>query len=338
MESNPGEQLSTRDNEIKEESIQRESPKITLQICQEKQINKGEDAQPLLVLKKQKGYTGVFDGMGGAGAALLNWRGDEHSGAYIAAQLVQITCLHYIQKRNEIQKEELENYIHECLRSENIKYKQERVSRLKSNLLKNFPTTLSIIEYNIVDNEHVNINSFWAGDSRNYMLSPTKGLIQLTKDDLKNEMDPLDNLLNDSPLSNYINENSFSIHEFRLENNVLPLILLSATDGCFGYYPTPMHFEYLLLHSLQDAQDENEWSEIIKKELTDISGDDFSMALIVIENNSTFQEIKQKYLYRLQVVREKYIDCLTSRNLIKEQVDLVKSLWEEYREDYLIVQ
>lgn len=53
----------------------------------------------------------------------------------------------------------------------------------------------------------------WAGDSRAYVLKPDKGLIQLSKDDLKLDNDPFENLKNDSPLSNMIClENDFKLN------------------------------------------------------------------------------------------------------------------------------
>jgi serine/threonine protein phosphatase PrpC len=48
-------------------------------------------------------------------------------------------------------------------------------------------------------------NVFWAGDSRCYLLSAPAGLQQLTEDDLKTKGDAPANLVEDSPMSNFIN-------------------------------------------------------------------------------------------------------------------------------------
>ena len=37
-----------------------------------------------------------------------------------------------------------------------------------------------------------------------------------------------------------------------------------ATDGCFGYVPTPMHFEHLVLAALPDARSAEAWSRAVQ--------------------------------------------------------------------------
>ena len=317
---------------VQEEKRPGTLPEIFFQVWQEKKEDRGEDAYPILILETMGGYTGVFDGMGGAGATMFEWRGNTRSGAYIAGNIVRETCLHYMLSNDGLVIEELKTIIREKLQAENSKHGQQRTSRLKSNMLKNFPTTLAITRYQLNTGNTVDIQSFWAGDSRNYMLTPDRGLVQLTKDDLKGDLDPYENLSNDAPMANYINEKGFVINERPVSRQSLPVVLLSATDGCFGYYPTPMHFEYLLLRTLVDARDKKEWGELVKRELNNISGDDFSMSLVVIGRNINFSNLKNKFWERLNVLSCCYMDSL---NRVRDCKKQEKILWDEYKQEYL---
>ncbi|MBK7637414.1 MAG: hypothetical protein IPJ13_26350 [Saprospiraceae bacterium] len=114
-------------------------------------------------------------------------------------------------------------------------------------------------------------------------MSPEKGLIQISKDDLKLDNDPYENIENDSPLSNMINLEE----DFKLNHKActfeLPIIAIVATDGCFGYYSTPMHFEFHLLNSLMQSNVEEEFKNKLIDELGRVSGDDFSLSLTSIQ-------------------------------------------------------
>ena len=85
---------------------------------------------------------------------------------------------------------------------------------------------------------------FWAGDSRAYVL-PADGARQLSTDDLRDPSDAMANLRRDSVVSNAMSaDTDFHVNYRRVELKA-PFLLVCATDGCFGYVPTPMHFEHL---------------------------------------------------------------------------------------------
>ena len=85
---------------------------------------------------------------------------------------------------------------------------------------------------------------FWAGDSRAYVFDPD-GARQLSTDDLRDPGDALANLRHDSVVSNAMSaDTEFHVSYRRVELQA-PFLLVCATDGCFGYVPTPMHFEHL---------------------------------------------------------------------------------------------
>ena len=90
---------------------------------------------------------------------------------------------------------------------------------------------------------------FWAGDSRAYVFEPD-GARQLMSDDLRDPGDALANLRRDSVVSNAMSaDTEFHVNYRRVELQA-PFLLVCATDGCFGYLPTPMHFEQLVLAPL----------------------------------------------------------------------------------------
>jgi len=96
---------------------------------------------------------------------------------------------------------------------------------------------------------------FWAGDSRAYLLDPRAGAQQLTTDDIKSGADAMRNLTDDSVMSNCISASAdFHINHRAVELEA-PFVVLCATDGCYGYLPSPMHFEQLLLSTMAAAKD-----------------------------------------------------------------------------------
>jgi hypothetical protein len=187
----------------------------------------------------------------------------------------------------------------------------------------------------------------WAGDSRAYILSAKDGLQQLTKDDVKSEDDSLEALLNDPPISNCINaDGEFVLNRVVLEKLPSPIMLLAATDGCFGYVQTPAHFERLLLQTLQISNAPNEWEQHLTENLCAIAGDDASMALMSIGWNS-FTELKADFAQRLENVQtltqpiDDLLLQLTQVNSDEQRQELLvqkqqrrAALWDQYRQAY----
>lgn len=73
----------------------------------------------------------------------------------------------------------------------------------------------------------------WAGDSRGYVLSDM-GLAQVTKDDIDDSVDALDNISNDGVLTNVVSaDGNYILHskQIKIKDKI---IIFNATDGCFG--------------------------------------------------------------------------------------------------------
>lgn len=319
----------------------------------------GEDAPPIYLsaTNQTKSMIAVLDGLGGAGSNLYEENGTTHTGAYIASREVRNTIFNYF--KNNIEKDDFEitpNVIKELKQqikielSDKLKIQKFEQSKLKSSLIRTFPTTLALA-MTTKKTDFCEIDLLWAGDSRVYLLNSTDGLIQLTKDDLKIDNDAFENIENDSPLSNMIHlDDDFTInHSLQKENT--PFFIIAATDGCFGYYPTPMHFENLLISSLLSSNSENDWKEKIINELKNISGDDFSLSLKYVANSDVpFGEIKESFRSRNEILYQGYMsdinkmetelnDLRNQENALLEKIAhcererkyLHKSLWDKYK-------
>lgn len=259
-----------------------------------------------------------FDGLGGSGAKKYeNYSGK--TGAYIASRAVSgVVELWFDNSKDE---KELSDYIQNAL---NVckKYADNKTSRIRGSLSKAFPTTASVITGKMNGNK-VDVTCYWAGDSRCYILD-SDGLHQLTADDLDGQ-DAMSNLTNDGVMTNVINASvPFEIHNKHFSFD-RPCILLTATDGCFGYLESPMEFEYLLTNSLVKAKNIHEWKIALNERMHDVTGDDYTLCVVICGFND-FGEIKANYVKRNAYVADTYINQTTD----------VNDMWEIYKKDYSI--
>ena len=102
-----------------------------------------------------------------------------------------------------------------------------------------------------------------------------------------------------------------------------PCLLFTATDGCFGYYPTPMHFEHFLLSGLVSTENVAQWKEKIETGLFKYAGDDYTMCMAGF-GYKDFKQLKQSFKARCDELFEKYIAS-------DENAD---SLWKQYKKEY----
>lgn len=317
---------------------------IDIKFMVEKSAGKGEDSEPVLFSNESTAITGVFDGMGGSGATLCNSDyGEGHSKAYVASRIIREAIDKHIhtQDLSKITSEVLKEICDTCLKSEMQKYPSEK-SMLRSKIVREYPTTLTLIVSNEIT-DSINIDSYWAGDSRNFLWTK-EGFYQISQDDLINGNDPLENLSNDSALSNCVCANiDFIINHKNIKIGKQPYVILSATDGCFGYLRTPMHFEQLLASTLQSSSNQEEWEKVMKDQIQETSGDDYSISLIA-RGFEDFNGLKMALGKRANRYAEA-IDSLQERiedlqNELKESEQKLKntitSNWKDYKASYLM--
>ena len=308
-------------------------------LCVGKDPKENEDAEPVCLIRESNGLISVFDGMGGAGSSIYrNKHGESHTGAYFASRLVRDIIDryfdHYLDKSrsfaiNTATLKELKNALTGTLQKKLSEF-EKNPSRIKSSLSKKLPTTLASIYFSADIDCKVDV--VWAGDSRAYLLD-VNGLQQISRDDIKTMAGEYSEMTQDAPLSNCISaDNDFELRHLSFSTK-LPVVLLVATDGCYGYVNTPAHFEHLLIDTLLKSKDNQEWEENISAALAPISGDDFSMALVCF-GWEKFASIKNAFQDRLKAVNEIIVPVDEIVNKLVS-LDLKIESYKQEKENYL---
>ena len=275
---------------------------------------------------------GVFDGCGGAGAKEYPAFGNK-SGAYMASRAAAGAARNWFTQtytRSEADTARCAGTLKEAINAALAVCKDNcgagAGTKMKGSLFKAFPTTAAIAICSSESGE-MYADIFWAGDSRVYMLDGC-GLAQLTADDLSGDIDAYENISNDAVLTNVINSSAdFTIHSRRVRLN-MPCVVFCASDGCFGYIPSPMEFEYMLLDALDRAASVTEWEDLIGGQLAETSGDDYTLAAGVFGYGS-FDALKEHFSARAEELYRSYIEPLESGG-----TSTADELWQEYRENY----
>jgi hypothetical protein len=184
----------------------------------------------------------------------------------------------------------------------------------------------------------------WAGDSRVYLLRPGSGAAQLTTDDIRDQGDAMANLRQDSVISNAMSADTPFVVNHRKVELTAPFMIIAATDGCFGYVPSPMHFEWLLLSTLRQSPDPDSWSDLLQAQIIAIGGDDASMAVLGIgAGHQGFQEL---FAGRTATLQKRWVAPLDELEaevtalerqldeLRRQQTRYAAELWAAYRPGY----
>jgi hypothetical protein len=311
-------------------------------IWTEKIAEKGEDAPATLLIDEENGtgILAVYDGLGGAGSTPYTIGQKTFSGAYLASRLaMQVTEQAFVQQNPEIVNftENLEKYLKTAFSLKIAQIDQQR-SKLKSKLIRRLPTTIAGVVFRVEEGDSMPENkyhteSFWAGDSRVYVLKKS-GLKQISEDNLIEPLDAFENLQKDSPISNCISaDDDFILNKKQIIFEE-PIILITATDGTFGYLPTPFHFEYYLLATLHHPLVCNVemWQEILTIALEMVTGDDMSLSLVTLGYGNDLMNLKIATLDRLIELKQNYI-----KPMAVHEDDIRQSLWDTYKEAYYTI-
>ena len=325
--------------------ITEENKYISFSFMTEAEEGCGEDAPPLLIAKGNSCSVGVFDGMGGAGAKISDSSsvGVGHTQAYISSRIVCSSMDIFLQNHlptDDVKVEDMKAVIKRKLLEEKEMFAPKVASSLRSKLVKEYPTTMAVVTLQEYD-KSCKVDCYWAGDSHCYLWTKD-GFFQISRDDLENNNDPMENLHNDSPISNCIcADRDFTIHHNPIKLKKEPLIILCATDGCFGYYQTPMHFEYVLKSCLQKAKNKEEWKQMVRDEVLKVTGDDCSLSLIA-RGFSTFDDLKKEMKSTsseiIEVMKQEQEVAEAEHILAEEKKryeQKIASGWNSYKQNYM---
>ena len=289
----------------------------------------GEDCFCALACE-DRAVVAVCDGCGGLGSR--SYRSTTgHTEAFLASRMVAGTIYDWFCDTKDTTwkgGEDLCKSLHEYIArvyQVGSSYIQ-RGSRIRGSMVRDFPTTLAMAVAQ-QDGKDTILHVIWAGDSRVYLLNEN-GLAQLTVDDVEGN-DAMTNLTDDGALTNVLSsDGKFDLHYQKLIVDS-PTMVFAATDGCFGYIPSPMEFEYTLLNALVQAQTPEMFKQLVKKYFTEVAGDDFAFASMSFRFGS-FDSMAGALLARAQYLEQEYIVPL----LNGRSDDLVMSLWQKYRPSY----
>lgn len=309
----------------------------------EKVAGKGEDAEPTLLfdVKRRVGIIATYDGSGGAGSAPAMRRpdGTELSGAYVASRLARETTEAWFRNGFDPIAEpgELAKQLHDELAYQFATEWEaclESNSRIAGSLRRDLPTTLSAATFSVDPNGGLRAVSLWAGDSRTHLLTADDGLQQLTRDDAPNS-DALELLINDAPMTNLVCvDRPFTINADVVAAQT-PSVLVTATDGCFGYVVTPAHYELLLLRCLGRAANPAEWARLLAEEFAGFTSDDASLALVAVGYDS-FADLQQSFADREQALEEEHwapFEGLSADDF-EPFANARRESWERYKATY----
>lgn len=314
----------------------------------------GEDADPILDHSREgTALVAVFDGMGGAGGTVYETPDGPRTGAYLASRAARTA----VEQRMGIMLdlgadldgpatgENLRECVEHALTDRWAELRAPR-SALRSKLLRALPTTMALatVQRRAVDEPGWTCRLWWAGDSRVYALDPTHGLQQLTVDDIKDLGDALANLRDDSIVSNAMSADTPFLIRHRTVDLTAPFLLVAATDGCFGYFRSPMHFEHSILAALLGAPDTESWSTAVQESIRAITGDDASMAVLGV--GTDHNGFRAGFSDRLDVVTSQWVEPLdrmaAETDLMEVQLQAARERlteqtaesWARYKVDY----
>lgn len=284
---------------------------LAMSVWTERVPGRGEDAEPFVSYHhdSDQGVLAVFDGSGGAGAAPV-WQtsgGESRTGAWVGARVARLATdawFHDVAVEGEPpEPETLRDYLRYFL-----DHAPQRRSKISGTMRRQLPTTLAAVHYRLlrVQKEvQLELRALWAGDSRAYVLRPGSGLQVLTRDHTQ-ESDALALLRSDPPMTNLVcADREFEIDGQRL-THPLPCVLVTATDGFFGYVHTPADFETLLLRTLGQAATVEEWADLIRREVQAYTADDASLAVVALGYRG-FTDLRAQFAARMGQLADRYV-------------------------------
>lgn len=241
-------------------------PHILYPFSFQKEIKPGfcEDAPPVATDR----YAIVCDGLGGAGHTKHLLPDEENPGtvtertsAYLGSRIVAERVERFFAEHWEEWassgetpeigvyagqlKEELDLAIQDCVEKMRIRIPVGKTIKI-------FPTTLASAVF-LPCEDGLRVAAIWAGDSRVYLLTPSKGLRLLSLDDADGAAESMNS---GTVMTNCVYAGSFFLN-YCVYTLREPGLVFCCSDGCFDYLRSPLHLEWLLLHTIQNMPQED---------------------------------------------------------------------------------
>lgn len=241
-------------------------PHILYPFSFQKEIKPGfcEDAPPVATDR----YAIVCDGLGGAGHTKHLLSDEENPGtvtertsAYLGSRIVaerveRFFAEHWEEWAGPEQtpevgvyagqlKEALDRAIQDCVEKMRIRIPVGKTIKI-------FPTTLASAVF-LPCEEGLTVAAVWAGDSRVYLLTPSKGLRLLSLDDADGAAESMNS---GTVMTNCVYAGSFFLNYCVYTLRGEPGLVFCCSDGCFDYLRSPLHLEWLLLHTILNMPQE----------------------------------------------------------------------------------
>jgi serine/threonine protein phosphatase PrpC len=290
---------------------------VAVSVSGEKTKDKGEDSYSYFFNDKG-GFVAVFDGYGKS--APYEELGNK-TGGYFASRLAADITLQMF-KNGNFTFSEMDSI---KLGSDMKKYIEKLNKSVGTDERIMLPTTASIVACDYQKNNDIFLEFLWAGNSRGYLLD-RQGLCQITEDDVVEKNDPLSD--SKDRVINLINGET----EFKINNRMLktdyPVTVVTATDGAFKCFSTPMEFEYALLYTLNRAKSVAQWESLLTRLIGEFAKDDFSL-MIASFGFDDFKDLKHYYFERTKFVFDEYISPMSGEQ--ENQDDIVKEMWNKYK-------
>lgn len=275
------------------------------------------------------GMIAVLDGCGGSGAKKHAFYSG-HSEAFMASRMGAGALYNAFQDCAEdpaLNAGAILSRFESYCRSSFSAYKPpvDPNSRLRSSMITTLPTTLAAALLQ-PQKGGVALTAAWAGDSRVYLLAQT-GLHQLSVDD-SDDADPFET---DGTMTNSLNADRKPEIRVNRRGFRLPALVLTATDGCFAYFKSPMEFEGVLLSTLAAASSAAAWERLLRERIGELAGDDYTLVLCSL-GFGDFQSLQQALAPRTRLLRERWLAAIEA--LPEEDEGQRRLLWNDYRNEY----
>lgn len=299
-----------------------------------------EDSPPVFITPLEKSsdstYLGVFDGMGGAGAGQVRFQLSRKTSissteALLASRICWRAAMRRITDFDLHHRDDLSMEIKSRLEIAKTDTSLSEGSRIRGTLTKRLPTTLVVSQVQSIPERNMSrITTWWAGDSRAFLLTPEHGLAAITRDHVR-ESDQLEQLQTDPPIENVVNQSTDFYLEESIQEVSAPFVLLLATDGVFGYLPTPGFLELGLLEALSNRSQEvaNNFATFC----TTYAADDVS-AVMVVSGFQDDRDIADRFRIRLATLRNQYSQIRTMTSGDPNWNTEVERLWSLERPTY----